>query len=128
MSTRRGFLAGLTPATIGLAGITGLACTRAAGATRTRPDRYVVASDRAVEWLLTRLRDDGSFGPDAVDMVCYHKAPYILGLAGETVAANRSLTWIKRQFLQPDGDFMIAPGQKADLVKYNEVTWGYSNG
>lgn len=132
MSSRREFLVGLTPGILGMAALTGVT---QAGETSGRPgavgpgtDKYRAASDRAVAWLLSRLQDDGGFGPDAVDMTCYHKAAYLFSMAGETAAANRMLTLIKHRYLQPDGDFMISPTQKVNKVNYNELTWGYSNG
>ncbi|MGH3684245.1 MAG: hypothetical protein ACRDRU_04720 [Pseudonocardiaceae bacterium] len=33
--------------------------------------RYEQAADRAVGWLATRLRDDGSYGPEADDLACF---------------------------------------------------------
>lgn len=102
------------------------------GATATNAtsliDKYRKASDKALAWLLPRLREDGSFGPEAVEMTCYHKAVYLFGLAGEISAANRMLTHIKRRYMQSDFDFKLSPQKKADKVNYNELTWGYTNG
>lgn len=132
MSTRREFLVGLTPGVLGMAALTGAARAGESGGRPATPapgtDGNRAASDRAVAWLLSRLHADGGFGPDAVDMTCYHKAAYLFGLAGETAAANRILTLVKQRYLQADGDFLIAPGRKVDRVNYNELTWGYSNG
>lgn len=130
MASRREFIAGLAPGIAGVAALAGAGPVLANGAGRGMPaaDRYRAASDRAVAWLLEQRRDDGGFGPDAVDMTCYHKAAYLFGLAGETAAANRILSLVKARYLQPDGDFLIAPGRKVQHVNYNELTWGYSNG
>ena len=91
-------------------------------------DKYTAASDRTVQWLLARLKVDGSFGSAVQEMTSYHKSAYLFGLAGETAAANAMLSHIKRRYLQSDGDFLLAPGQKRDKVDYNEKNWGYSNG
>lgn len=88
----------------------------------------LVASDRTVERLATVVQPDGSFGADAREMTCYHKSAYLFGLAGRNAEANRMLSFIKRRYLRPDGDFMLDATHKRDKVDYNEITWGYSNG
>lgn len=131
MTTRRGFIAGTTG--IGSGALLGSVITFRANPAPAResggsPGKHVLASDSAVQWLLPKLKDDGSFGPGVVEMTSYHKSVYFFALAGETAAANAMMSYIKRRYLQPDGDFMLAPGQKRDKVAYNEECWGYSNG
>ncbi|MGH3853539.1 MAG: hypothetical protein ACRDR6_08580 [Pseudonocardiaceae bacterium] len=60
--------------------------------------RYEQAADRAVEWLATRLRDDGSYGPEADDLACYYKSPYLFQLSGRTRDAARLLEFIRVRF------------------------------
>jgi hypothetical protein len=63
--------------------------------------RYEQAAECAVEWLATRLRDDGSYGPDADDLACYYKSPYLFQLSGRTREAARILAFIQGRFMRP---------------------------
>ena len=51
--------------------------------------RYEQAADRAVGWLATRLRDDGSYGPEADDLACYYRSPYLF----QTVRSDSACRW-----------------------------------
>lgn len=89
--------------------------------------RYEQAADRAVGWFATRLRDDGSYGPDADDLACYYKSPYLFQLSGRPREAGRLLTFIKRRFMRPDHDFTTSAGHKSDHAAFTEY-WAYPNG
>ena len=82
--------------------------------------RYEQAAERAVEWLATPLRDDGSYGPDADDLACYYKSPYLFQLSGRTREAARLLAFIQDRFMRPDHDFTTSAGHKSDNAA---VTW-----
>lgn len=92
--------------------------------TRTR---YEQAADRAVEWLTKRLRDDGSYGPEADDLACYYKSPYLFQLSGRVREASRLLTFIRGRFMRADHDFATSAGHKSDNAAFTEY-WAYPNG
>jgi len=74
------------------------------------PTPYEQAADRAVAWLTDRLGEDGSFGPQADDLACYYKSPYLLALSGRTRAAGR----------------LLAPDRKSENAAFQEY-WAYPN-
>ena len=67
--------------------------------------QYDLAADRAVGWLATHLSEDGSYGPEADDLACYYKSPYLFHLVGRTRDADRLLTFIQARFMRADHDF-----------------------
>lgn len=89
--------------------------------------RYEQAADRAVEWLATQLRDDGSYGPDVDDLACYYKSPYLFQLSGRAREAARLLSFIRGRFMRPDHDFTTSAGHKSDNAAFTEY-WAYPNG
>jgi hypothetical protein len=89
--------------------------------------RYEQASDRAVGWLATRLRDDGSYGPETDDLACYYKSPYLFQLSGRTRDAARLLEFIRTRFMRPDHDFATSADHKSDNAAFTEY-WAYPNG
>jgi hypothetical protein len=90
--------------------------------------RYEQAADRAVAWLATRLHDDGSYGPEADDLACYYKSPYLFHLSGRTREASTSLLeFIRARFMRPDHDFVTSADHKSDNAAFTEY-WAYPNG
>jgi hypothetical protein len=89
--------------------------------------RYEQAADRAVGWLAAQLRHDGSYGPEADDLACYYKSPYLFSLSGHAREASRLLTFIQRRFMRIDHDFTTSPGHKSDNAAFTEY-WAYPNG
>lgn len=89
--------------------------------------RYEQAADRAVGWLATRLRDDGSYGPEADDLACYYKSPYLFQLSGRTRHAAGLLEFIRGRFMRPDHDFVTSTHHKSDNAAFTEY-WVYPNG
>jgi hypothetical protein len=82
---------------------------------------------QAVGWLVTRLRDDGSYGPEADDLACYYKSPYLFQLSGRTRDAARLLEFIRARFMRPDHDFATSADHKSDNAAFTEY-WAYPNG
>ncbi len=62
---------------------------------------------RSVNWLVKQQAADGGCKalPNA-PMDAFYKAAWAFGLMGEAAAAERSLDYVKRHFLQPDGNFL----------------------
>lgn len=89
--------------------------------------RYEQAADRAGGWLAARLRDDGSYGPEADDLACYYKSPYLFQLSGRAREAARLLTFIRGRFMRPDHDFATSADHKSDNAAFTEY-WAYPNG
>jgi hypothetical protein len=89
--------------------------------------RYEQAADRAVGWLATRLCDDGSYGPEADDLACYYKSPYLFQLSGRTRDAAGLLEFIRGRFMRPDHDFATSIRHKSDNAAFAEY-WAYPNG
>jgi hypothetical protein len=51
--------------------------------------RYEQAADRGVRWLTAWLGNDGSYGPEADDLACYYKSPYLFQLSGRARQASQ---------------------------------------
>ena len=81
-------------------------------------------SRRSVDWLLQQQGPDGGWKnlPNA-PMDAYYKASWAFGLMGEAAAAERSLDYVKKHFLQPDGNFL--PREKDWFIN---VHYQYHNG
>jgi hypothetical protein len=89
--------------------------------------RYEQAADGGVRWLMASLCNDGSYGPEADDLACYYKSPYLFQLSGRARQATQLLESIRRRFMRPDYDFVTAPRHKSDNAAFNEY-WAYPNG
>jgi hypothetical protein len=92
--------------------------------TRTR---YEQAADRSVQWLAAQLHDDGSYGPEADDLACYYKSPYLFQLSGRPREAAVLLSFIRGRFMRADHDFTTSAGHKSDNAAFTEY-WAYPNG
>jgi hypothetical protein len=71
--------------------------------------RYEQAADRGVRWLTARLSNGGSYGPEADDLACYYKSPYLFQLSGHARQATQLVEFIRHRFMRPDHDFVTAP-------------------
>jgi hypothetical protein len=80
--------------------------------------RHEQAAGRAVGWLTDQLGEDGSFGPDADDVACYYKSPYLLALSGRPREAGRLLDHIQRRFMRGDGDFTTTGDRKSEITAF----------
>jgi len=89
--------------------------------------RYEQAADRGRRWLTAWLGDNGSYGPEADDLACYYKSPYLFQLSGRARQATQLLEFVRRRFMRPDHDFVTAPQHKSDNAAFNEY-WAYPNG
>jgi hypothetical protein len=63
------------------------------------------AAQRTVEWIASRMEEDGTIGEGCGDLACYYKPPYLMQLAGRPWEARRLLDCISARFQRPDGDF-----------------------
>jgi hypothetical protein len=73
------------------------------------------------------LAADGSFSPEADDLACYYKSPYLLALSGRPREAGRLLDHIQRRFMRSDGDFATTVDRKSENAAFQEY-WAYPNG
>lgn len=89
--------------------------------------RYEQAADRGVRWLTARLDNDGSYGPEADDLACYYKSPYLFQLSGRARQAMQLLEFIQRRFMRHDHDFVTTSHHKSENAAFNEY-WVYPNG
>ena len=85
------------------------------------------SSDKALNWLLRRLEDDGSYGSAVNDLACYYKSPYLFCISGRIEEAKRVLNHIKQKFMRRSGDFMSSNGMKSENGAFVEY-WAYTNG
>jgi hypothetical protein len=85
------------------------------------------SSDKALDWLLLRLEEDGSYGSAVNDLACYYKSPYLFCIAGKEEEAKRVLNHIKQRFMRKSGDFMTTNGRKSENGALEEY-WAYMNG
>lgn len=90
-----------------------------------RPDRRRIgeARSRAVAFLLARLRPDGSFGPDAPELVAHYRAPAALAAAGWADAAQLVLDHVARTFQTSEGCVQADRGQDGA----RDEVWALSN-
>lgn len=56
------------------------------------------------DWLLQRMKPDGSPGP-AAERLYYYRVPWALVLMGEVSAASRVLDWVSQNMFSRDGAF-----------------------
>jgi hypothetical protein len=88
---------------------------------------YKRSADRALDWLLKQLKDDGSYGSGINDLACYYKSPYLFYISGRMEEARRILSHIQKKFMQPDGDFKTSVNIKSENGALAEY-WAYTNG
>ena len=86
---------------------------------------YLEASDKAVDFLVSQLEDDGSYGPTD-DLAAYYKSPTTLYAAGRVEEANRLVDYIRGRFLQPNGDLLTGPDNKSGDAAFTEY-YHYTN-
>jgi hypothetical protein len=87
---------------------------------------YEQAAGRAVGWLSDQLGEDGSYGPQADDVACYYKSPYLLALSGRAREGGRLLDYVQRRFMREDGDVETAADRKSENAAFQEY-WAYPN-
>jgi hypothetical protein len=89
--------------------------------------KYKQSSERALNWLLSQLKNDGSYGSSITDIASYYKSPYLFYISGKIEEANRILSYIKKAFMQKDGDFKTTSEIKSESGAFIEY-WAYING
>jgi hypothetical protein len=89
--------------------------------------KYKQSADRAVEWLVHHLQNDGSYDLANNDLAGYYKSPYLFYLSGQGEIANKLLTYIKKTFMRDNGDFTTSPEIKSENAVLCEY-WAYING
>jgi hypothetical protein len=67
---------------------------------------YRASQRKAVDFLLAHVNDDGSIG-EAASGAFYYRVPWAFAVAGESAAAMRVLTWMRKHMLTPQGE--LAP-------------------
>ncbi len=90
--------------------------------------RFREARDRGCAHLLAHQHPDGSFGNPELGAIEYYKVPAAFQVCGQTNAANRLCSWIRRHGLTAAGDFGPRPrhgGRYADL--HAEYAYTYYN-
>lgn len=76
--------------------------------------RFRLARDRGIDWLLSQVNADGSIGP-AEAGTFYYRVPWALALAGQTSPGIRLLDWIRQNRFTAEGAFVSGDDQ-ADSV------------
>ena len=98
--------------------------------TRTMPNRlklYREHSEKALCFLLERLKPDGSYGPEITDLAAYYKSTYLYFISGELEKCHLVLEYIKNNFLRNNGDFQTEAGLKSANKDYQNTWWAYPN-
>ena len=90
-------------------------------------ESYKKSADRALNWLLQQLKDDGSYGSAVNDLACYYKSPYLFYISGRMEEAQRVLNHIRQTFMQANGDFKTSVDIKSANGAFGEY-WAYTNG
>lgn len=94
---------------------------------RQNLEKYDESAEKAVNWLRSHLKDDGSYAANSNDLAMYYKSPYLFYLSGQAEAANRILNYIKNNFMRENGDFTTQGDSKSENGALSEY-WGYING
>jgi len=90
-------------------------------------EKYKRSADMGLDWLLQKLKNDGSYGPTVNDLACYYKSPYLYYISGRIAAAKRILNHIQQTFMQANGDFKTSVDIKSENGAFVEY-WAYTNG
>lgn len=86
-----------------------------------RKQQYRAAVDRAVGWILSHQEADGGFGPYVETMGHHMIPPLTLLYTGHAEEALKSMPYMKRRFVAPDGSFdmpEIRAGRASSLAEY----------
>jgi hypothetical protein len=89
--------------------------------------KYKHGSEKAVQWLMSHFKEDGSYGSNIQDLASYYKSPYLLYLSGRVEESYQLLAYIKHKFMQDNGDFVTAEDIKSENKAFGEY-WAYING
>ncbi len=89
--------------------------------------KYIDSSIKAVNWLESKINDDGSYSLEIQDLACYYKSPYLFYISGKIELANRILNYIKNHFLRVNGDLTTQENYKSENPAFAEY-WAYING
>ena len=81
-------------------------------------DRFREARNKGCAYLLERLHPNGSFGDPELGAIEYYKVPTALHACGESKAASRLLSWVRRNGMTPDGDFGPRPVDARESFYY----------
>lgn len=82
--------------------------------------KYKQSSEKALNWLLSHLKNDGSYGSVVNDVACYYKSPYLFYISGKIEEANRVLSHIKKTFMRESGDFTTSSEMKSENGAFTE--------
>jgi len=74
--------------------------------------KYINSSIKAVNWLETKINDDGSYSLETQDLACYYKSLYLFYVSGKIELANRVLNYIKNKFFRANGDLKTQENYK----------------
>jgi len=66
--------------------------------------RYYEGIDKAVLWLLSQQKPDGSIGSE---VPAFYKLPAALEISGHSIEAQRLVNWMRDNFFTKDGDFKV---------------------
>lgn len=94
---------------------------------RQNLQKYEESAEKAVNWLRSHLKEDGSYSSNSNDLAMYYKSPYLFDLWGNTEAANRILNYIKNNFFRENGDFSTQGDRKSENAALSQY-WSYING
>ena len=90
------------------------------------PDRFKQARDRGGAYIAERARLDGTVGDSHLDPSGYWGVPIALAVSGHSAAANRMLSWIRKNAFTPDGDFGPSSAKRERFYyPYPESTEGH---
>lgn len=89
--------------------------------------QLIRSSERALNWIESRLEEDGSFRDFPKDIACYYKLPTLLFLHGKINKAHKVCDYIKTHFMTLEGDFVTKPEFKSTNAAFQEF-WAYPNG
>ena len=86
--------------------------------------RLTETKRRGAEWLLARVRSDGSVR-DSNEGFRFYRLPWSLTVSGHTQAATAVCGWIREHMLTPDGDFDRGHRKLYDAYAYRNATLVY---
>jgi len=109
--SRRGAISALAAAAATAALPSPAAAMAIGHAESDRTRKYRKAALKCVDWLASQLDEGGAYPVD--DVAVYYKSTALFHLAGRNDLDAKLLDLVKARFLQPDGDFLTAPGVKS---------------
>ncbi|HSR66611.1 MAG TPA: hypothetical protein VLU25_01605 [Acidobacteriota bacterium] len=89
---------------------------------------YQRCVEACMDYFAAAQNGDGSFSMPRQDLVAYYKPALAMTIAGRYLEASRALTWVEKNFLTEEGDFLTEPGCKSRVEHFPNHFYYYIHG